>query len=887
MMKEKDRYLGWEYLFTISILSFCFLMVGNTLRPFGGYLIAGLCLGFVSSWLTRNSSLRVIKLLVNVCAVLTIIWVVYSLLNSSFFYREIVVIYIKGIFILEFLLSFIAYLPQILSYMQILSLLVFMSSPLFMRGYNLFFLVFAVGYVISWVAILRIRLYSSADAVERKPAGNYYYLFFIALIFLVVLFISGVCFSKFSLGRYKRGGILPEERMEESGKLESVEKDYYDQLDKINRKIQELIPSFKLTQESRELVSLFSPLVNDSLSMQEVDKIEAGLLSYLSGSRSGIEKGDAKEIALLIKNFVDKKALLNLKKIKELILGILRKNTFTLKEKISGFSLINKTLSSDTYRQTCKLENRAKEMIENSGVDKEVKNELKGLFRLSREWKNFDFYRQKVNLLMKKIDSLDEQSREKISGAFYELGSAHDLADFKKLEQDIRVIQAVLPARFEGVIKDLKELLELKLEMFLLNKSKEAKENIEALYSDREVIFSLKKRIEDIEDAPEFQELLNSSLSLKDSFKNEKTGIYSGMEDLLKIKIYMLIKEEELEITKLLRESALADSGRSFAQELVELISENRDEESIPKLDKLRQKIKKLENMGFISKLAAEKSEKAINNIRGLLAFKVNDSAIRKKEFKAPSAGLNLDENSSDLFGDLRSQIDKAWMLAELENIKEKTGVLLEVLAKKGFKAGQVAAVKQDLETMIRIRQEFIMERIFAEMRKNINQLRDIDLNESGWLEEYLAKIKSSVTPEEQKRWLESLKRHTVLRNQNLAFPEKTNGEKTAKSEYAWHIFMCPANLVIPVNSSVFLKPLAIYNGTFIQEIEAESEWFSSNPLVATVDDKGMVHSLSKGTAEITARYKGFDSEKAEITVVDKVNGEIVSAIKKEFEAVK
>lgn len=170
------------------------------------------------------------------------------------------------------------------------------------------------GYIICWVAILKIKLYSSVNIIEKNGAQN-----------------------------------------------------------------------FKLAQENLRLVSLFSPLANESLEMEEASKIESGLLNYLSGGDSGLGIKDLQDLSVLIKRFVDIKAELNLKKIKELILSVLMRNSFSLREKIMGYSLAVKMQNSAVYRQIRSSEIKAKAMINGSSVSKEAGDNLKDLFRSFRE----------------------------------------------------------------------------------------------------------------------------------------------------------------------------------------------------------------------------------------------------------------------------------------------------------------------------------------------------------------------------------------------------------------------------------------------------------------------------------------------------------------------
>jgi uncharacterized protein YjdB len=73
------------------------------------------------------------------------------------------------------------------------------------------------------------------------------------------------------------------------------------------------------------------------------------------------------------------------------------------------------------------------------------------------------------------------------------------------------------------------------------------------------------------------------------------------------------------------------------------------------------------------------------------------------------------------------------------------------------------------------------------------------------------------------------------------------------------------------LGTRISFKNIAVYNKGLIKDISSELEWFSSDPSIAFVDDKGIVRALTKGTTEVFVRHKGSTSEKAEVTVVDNI----------------
>ncbi len=128
MMEEKDRYLCLELILTFFLLYFVISLFGELFSGYYRlYLIVGLICGFGFSWFNREKSSNLIRVLITTGALATFAWMIYSLSNSSFLYKEVVLICIKSALILEIVLSFNACLPPFLTYIQTLSIPLFMG----------------------------------------------------------------------------------------------------------------------------------------------------------------------------------------------------------------------------------------------------------------------------------------------------------------------------------------------------------------------------------------------------------------------------------------------------------------------------------------------------------------------------------------------------------------------------------------------------------------------------------------------------------------------------------------------------------------------------------------------------------------------------------------
>jgi len=910
----RNRYLVFEFFLTFCLLGICILMQGiSTLKP---YLIFGLVFGFSFSWLTRNKTLPFIGIIINICGLLIFTWIIYSLLGSTFFYREVILIAIKGVIVLEIILSLGAFLPLFLEYLQVLSIPVFMSSPLFTDSYNIYFISLLTAYIICWLVILRIKLYASVGSKETNKRQRYYSIFIAITIFLISAFLSLSLFYNILLGKHRKGGLFPEKSLDTEGIMEDLEKEYYELQDKINRQIQRLIPQMESTKQRQELVMLFNPLIMESLDIQEVDKAEEGLISFIKQSGLGLDARDVQVFIALVNSYVDKKVLINLKRIKDYISDIFKRNAFNLKEKIYGLRLVNKMQYARTYQQNLSFLKDALKMIDDSSVNKDVKRELKDLFRRFREWKNLDIYRRKFSFLKTKINTLDTQSQKTVANLFKELERMRNLAESREIEENIKMSKDTVINQSRDIIDKLQELLGLKLEMFLSLKGRALKEKLEGLELSEYKLQEFKEQIETLKDTQVIQEFVKNAESFKEELKKKEVDVHNELKEVLETKIHIFVREKMFKIEEMLKEGTFLDSGKTFLKEIAKVEYSQSTEDIDSKVDRIKQQIREFQAQGFISKDTQDELINAIEEIRVLMVFKIqNNIREEKKDAMIEEERLaeyqrrwqelidksSLEKIAKEMLKDLTRELYKAQTISQLENIKERAHNLIESLSKEGIKDKEIDALKYGFDTVAEIKKEFIMEKAFLDLRKDMNKLQPEDPKETKRIQEYIERIKDYINHEELKRQLESLKEHLDLKTQALEFkpdeaisqssfsqtqqdieknPKEGSENLTAKA--AWQIYLYPSRLVIPLGTSFYLKATAVYNNTYIKDIDSELEWLSSDPKVAQIDEMGMITTLSRGNVEIIARYKGIQSAKAEIIVTDRMDSKINSIIRNE-----
>ncbi len=894
MMEEKNRYLFLELLFTFFLLEPVIFLFGDILSPYRLYFTLGLIGGFSFSWFNRNKQSSLIRVFINIGAVGVFIWIIYLLLNSSLLYREVILTFIKGVIILEVIFSFNSCYPPFLIYVQTLSLPLLMCFPIFVKDYNEAHAILVLIYIICWIVILKIKFYKFLKPLKEKKVKQHLSIFISAILFLIIIFVSQLLFNRLSLGKIEKGGFLLEENKESEIESGTLEKEYYDLQDKVQKEVSQLIPGFNSREDRHDMLLLLSSLIKESPSVMETEKAQLGLISRIKTPGPGLEKGLEKveEITIHIKNYLDKKVLFNLKNFRENITDNLKKNKYNILERISLSNLINKMQSADSNQKIKKYERELRQIINNSSAGGNAKRDLRELTGQLKEWKMFEVYRQKSDYLNKIIDSLeDKQLKKEFTDLLSSINSIEKLPDLKEAEKRIEKLKETMPSAYKDMMKEIEEILDLKSEMLLSEKARDLKEKIESFKLAENDVQELKEKIDDIKDARDYQEFLKSLSEYQEKIEENRINVSAKTKELLEIKTHLLFNEKEEKIKDTLKDSNLPDKGVQFIKDLEKLESEKKSEKLISDSKKLKENIEKLLSQGFISNASKDNLIKETEEIKNLFlseleaekeagereTYEEKGGPDYQKDWEELIEKASLKEERKEALRQLAKELSEAKAISQIENIKEAAEKEIENLSKDKVNQEEIKRIKEAFDSWLEIKRMFIIEKTLAALRDKIEDLQQVDPQEAERIQRLLEKIRNSRTNEQLRNQIDTLKEYLSSKR-----PEQEKKAEEIKETGILDIYILPSRLVIPFGSSVSLKAVAVYNNIFIKELGLELEWFSSEPYIAWVDEKGIVHSLAKGKTQIYANYHGQDSQEVEVTVVDKIEEQLDRAVERE-----
>ncbi|MDP2928272.1 MAG: hypothetical protein Q8N80_05705, partial [Candidatus Omnitrophota bacterium] len=764
-MTQKDKHLfgelGLTYLLLITAV---FLLKPALFWQYQLLLISGSVAGFAFGWYNRQGAFEGIKYFTDAAILITITWIGYRIFKSTFLYKEVIAILIQGIIILEIIFSFNFSAPGKTAYIRILSLLVFMVSPIFAIVYNI---PLAIVYLLVWLAILRFQFARFLQPIKEKGSRRYYSLAASLVCFLVVLLLAWFISSNVYLGRIKKGMFLLDEDLQNMGSgggKESNQADkFYSLQDDLQNKITDLALKLDSYEKRRQLIYLFSQLVKDTIKTMEVDKAEIGLIDILK--RQGVGLEGAAQAITLTKGYLDQKNSLNLQKNKEDIMDMLKDYPLGIIDKIKIISLANKIQQANSYQQLQENSRALQTAIQNAPLSKNAQKDLSALARNLANLKAFELYRRKIRDLDQRPPSLGEEIEKKIADVVSDIKHTQGLDDFKQTAKKIRQLKndpRILEQKSgKDVLKSLEEASRMKLDLFFTEKSEKVREDASQKQDLGSQAEEFDKKMDRVGNAGNHQEFIKEFLGLSQQNRDNNLGLAEGLGEMLDLKTESFKQVEKDKLDNLMSKDLSSGAKKEMleATEAMEEKESSRDLES--QLEELVSKIRELERKGNISPESAAELLKAAADFKDLLDARLQAEAELKKEEVSEKGSRKSDyidqlqqaiENSSlsnrdkEKLKALSEQLLKAQSLSQLEDVKEALENEISSLGLQG--------VSDKDRTVL----SAAANNISADLEKKIDNLENATTEQIRQLQEYLKKMQQSQDARELQKTAQEFK---------------------------------------------------------------------------------------------------------------------------------
>jgi len=559
-MKDRDIYFGVELGLTSLLLASAVTLIRDYLPgPFQQAYIPVIIAALFFGWLIRNNLSRIIQGLVTFLAAGVLVWALYSILDSTLLYKEIVVICIRTIFFLEVVLSLNAGLPKFLSYLQCSSILLVMGYPLLGNEYHSDAAIVLTGYFVLWFFILNTRFYGSFDAARAIKARKYHSVYLCVILLIAIASLSWTLFRSLPLANLNKGGIFLEKESFAS-KTADVETEYYDLQDTFQKEIIKLLPKLGSSTEQYDILQSLNEVIKDTPYTREVRRAEQGLISRLKTPGPGIDRADTQGITFQIKKYTQKKTSVEQRRMIVAMREKMNQERFGMLEKLMVLMRLGKTLYGSSYKQLDAQEREIKKTTALSSVSEKAKNELKGMTEDLKNWKLFELYLLKLDSLQEKVNSSGEPSRKMVEGL---------PSKIEEMENSSQVREALAAANKgmegegnmpKGIADDYKDALSLKAQLLVAEESKSLSEKLEQEGASNFHTEELKEKLEGVKNSSSVAQLIKNVEEPSVQQSEDSTSL--ELQSITELKMDILQEESRKEAEARENERLLAEKAR-------------------------------------------------------------------------------------------------------------------------------------------------------------------------------------------------------------------------------------------------------------------------------------------------------------------------------------
>jgi len=703
-MEDRDSLFSLEYLVTNFFIFSLLLFFPQEAFPARAYLVAGIIIGALISYITFNKFIYPRKIFTLAASLLVLGWGVYYGLKSSFLYREIIVICINSVSILIIINSLSSFLNPCLSSIQVFGVLLFFCICVLTRDYNKNFLILVLGFVLAISLIAKIKfhyLFSPEKANSHRLANP---------LFVLVFLISAVCawalFENIPLGRISAPGYLKDEGL--TGYKESPE-EKVENIITDEERIQGALTAltFKLasSQEMYQLLgSIQDLIVKETSNAADVSNAEKEIIRVINALLMQEDASSAKVLLASINNYIDRKISENLFGIKEEILKATKDNHIGLMQRFSMLSSANKMQYSVDSKELEKSSAQFKQALDSQYIAPGEKKKFSQLAGQLKEWKSYELYRKNLASLEKGIKKLKENKKQEFDDLASRITDSNGNQQLNSLLEKLGELakdKGLSPEETKAVNAS-QEAVNLKKEML------KAKENSQLI-----------KKLEKIAEKPGYKETVADILdSIEGETKDkgeagkkisalienlgqlEESGASEEIKDMLKEKLDSLIKESSDSIKKQVQGLAVPnDSPGQILKDLEKIGVENNKNKVQAQSRDMQRLAEDIFKQGAMSKKDKDELVEEIKSLEQLTGLKAELTQSEKVDEKDAQAPLDYKQEVSDLLDKsslenpdrqlMEKLIDKlanSRTVSEVEDVLESLERQMSSSAKKGSK---------------------------------------------------------------------------------------------------------------------------------------------------------------------------------------------------------
>jgi len=455
--RDQDRLI--EMVLTFALLLLATALFGEaSLGSYRLFLVAGLLGGFSFAWYMREKEQPATKYFLTIGALSVLVWFIVSVANSTFLYRDVILICIKGLIFIEVALSFDIHL---LPYMQLLCIPLYMCFPFFFQGQmESLLMLIAFFNILVWFILLKMKLYHFLKvSLQEIWSRRYVPILSLVALLLLSLLLGWILFFDFRLDSMRKGGLFLVEEIDLKGTSSQTEQTFYDLQDKLIKEMSEAITEKPSLQDKYEMMNLLDVLIKKTQDPKQVRRAATGLVSHIKIAGPGLKELTKETTLTVLKEYVNAVIRHQLAKVEDLMRKSLQKTPWDIKRGMTISALVKKMNSSLTPKEVARHEKELQKSIQKARSKTTLKQERMNLVKQMKEWKTFELSKwDAVALHLKKMPTPEEKKPQDMQ--YKELLQQRPLLQPLTPEQQELIAQAeALKATPEPLTPEQQELI--------------------------------------------------------------------------------------------------------------------------------------------------------------------------------------------------------------------------------------------------------------------------------------------------------------------------------------------------------------------------------------------------------------------------------------------
>ncbi|MFH1507103.1 MAG: hypothetical protein ABIG46_01560 [Candidatus Omnitrophota bacterium] len=886
--KVKNAPFFTEVILTCLAIFSIFIVFRNLEYLFWKFSVIGMSVSVFVSLILQDKFSRIIRIFIFLGFVCVAAYTILTVIKSTLLYEDVVLIFIRALYLVIIIFALQIFRPEFLNYIQALTIpLIFSHMAVVTLAANMSGVVVA-SYLTFWIIILRLKFYGLFNVYKDRSKKNYPVHLFLTVIILLIMYLTLLLFGLFVLKPADTKGVFLKtlggvgtgrEAQSLPGKQDAQEM------------VREAIEGLSLKNsdydEGRMSLELsLNELLSAGDDLKELEQAKNRVMRRMSKPGLGKEINNLDE---LVDNFISQKVANRISNKKEAMAKLLSEEGVGFIERSAMSQLLNKLDDSKSVEELSLYKDKLQERIDKSKLSASRRIEFNNLTRDFLELKNFQGAYELSKSARSNINSLANEERELAQEILDAAEAALSSEVISDLKNSLVIHKEKASSSLSSILDDVAKICEHKSEIAELRKANEIYRELSGAGIPEDELNDLRLSLDGLGKIIDTRDFIRAVSGIMEAARKYPELVNSsGLTELL-TKEVGFFQSKAIDRIKGGLVSNLAPESRELAKEVDNIAKDKSPIKNQARLAKMQGLINKMLNQGFIDKDNSDtlhQEAEDISQIQDILVKML--SIFRQSSKESASADKSYQEQVSDFLDgsflpdkpkesllELTQELNSSDNQPRLSDIHSEIERELEELGRSGFE-DESRRIKEIIQKQFELKRKFMQAQQDFELRNKFNssatqieQSRSLE-EMADFVDSLIGKNESGIFPQDVSQELES--------SSNLKIEDEGKMNKDDA------LFLVPNQAVCPVGFILYFKGYIVGLDKVVRDITLDLDWYSSEPAIISIDPLGRAIAIKLGTAYIYARYKGIESRKSMIRVLEEIPDRVYESIKVKLE---